>query len=91
MSKDISVRKLSQAEIEQMQVFSWPIWEKEVSTFDWVYDQEENCYIIKGRVTVTPENGESVTFGIGDFVVFPSGMKCVWDVHEEVRKHYKFS
>lgn len=42
------------------------------------------------KVTVTPENAEAVDFGAGDLVVFPKGMKCVWDIKEDVRKHYSF-
>jgi Predicted enzyme of the cupin superfamily len=69
---------------------SWPIWEKEPSTFPWYYDEKETCFILEGKVTVTPDGGEPVTFGEGDFVVFPQGISCTWNVLESVRKHYKF-
>jgi uncharacterized cupin superfamily protein len=72
-----------------MDVFSWPIWEKEVSRFDWCYDDEERCYFLAGKVTVETKNGK-VSFGKGDFVTFPKGLKCVWDIKEPVRKHYNF-
>ena len=88
--KPIEIRKLSEGELEAMDVFSWPVWEKEVSTFDWHYDETESCYILKGRVRVEPAEGEAVEFGPGDFVVFPEGMDCVWKVSEPVRKHYRF-
>jgi uncharacterized cupin superfamily protein len=26
----------------------------------------------------------------GDFVTFPAGMDCVWDVKEAIHKHYNF-
>ena len=39
---------------------------------------------------MTPEGGDPVKFGAGDLVVFPKGMYCRWDVHKEVRKHYRF-
>ena len=29
-------------------VHSWPIWEKEVSTFDWRYDDSETCLVLEG-------------------------------------------
>ena len=69
---------------------SWPIWEKEPSTFQWHYDEKETCLILEGKVTVTPTGDEPVTFGEGDLVVFPQGMNCTWNVLESVRKHYKF-
>ncbi len=45
---------------------------------------------LEGKVTVTPENAEGVDFCSGDLVVFPKGMKCIWDIKEPVRKHYSF-
>lgn len=81
----------SQKELEAEGVFSWPIWEKEASRFDWFYDSEESCYLLEGKVRVEPEGGQPVEFGAGDFVVFPKGLKCVWEVFQKVKKHYKFS
>ncbi|NEO87279.1 MAG: cupin domain-containing protein [Spirulina sp. SIO3F2] len=81
----------SEAELDRLGVKQWPIWEKEASKFDWYYDESETCYLLAGRVTVTPNGGEPVTFGVGDLVQFPVGMGCVWEIHEAVKKHYSFS
>jgi uncharacterized cupin superfamily protein len=81
---------LSPAQLETLGVFDWPVWEKEVSRFDWTYDAEESCYIIAGRVTVTPTGGAPVEITAGDYVIFPAGMSCVWDISEPISKHYKF-
>ncbi|MBN1354273.1 MAG: cupin domain-containing protein [Candidatus Omnitrophica bacterium] len=89
--KDIKIEKLPEAKLKGMGVNSWPIWEKEVSRFDWHYDSTEMCYILKGKVTVETKDGKKVTFGAGDFVTFPEGLDCVWDIKEPVRKHYNFS
>lgn len=78
------------AKLEVMGVYDWPIWSKEVSTFPWTYDSTETCYFVEGDVTVTPEGGESVRMGQGDLVTFPKGMKCIWEVHSSVEKHYNF-
>lgn len=86
----IKIEKLAKEILAKMGVFQWPIWEKEVSCFDWYYDSTEVCYILQGKVVVTPENGEPVEFGQGDLVTFPKGLKCVWDIKQTVRKHYKF-
>jgi uncharacterized cupin superfamily protein len=85
----ITVRKLSQEELKKMGVFSWPVWEKEVSRFDWHYDETEECYLLSGKVTVETAEG-SVNFGKGDFVSFPRGLSCVWNIKAPVRKHYNF-
>ena len=78
------------SELGGIGVFTWPIWEKEVSEFPWHYDEQEVCYFLEGEVTVTPEGGKPVKIGKGDLVTFPVGMSCVWKVHKPVRKHYKF-
>lgn len=87
---DIKIEKLDEKELERRGVFSWPIWTKEVSRFDWKYDSVEECYILEGRVTVETKDGKSVSFSKGDFVTFPEGLACTWDVKEPVRKHYNF-
>ena len=87
---DIEIKKPDEKELESRDVRAWPIWEKEVSIFDWVYDSTEECFLLDGKVTVELEDGSTVEFGKGDFVTFPKGLKCKWDVKEPVRKHYKF-
>jgi hypothetical protein len=77
-------------QLEKADVFTWPIWEKEVSEFPWHYDEQEVCYFLEGDVEVTPEGGKPARFGKGDLVTFPQGMSCTWKVLKPVRKHYKF-
>ncbi len=90
MTNEIKIEKPEKQKLEDMEIFSWPIWEKEVSEFDWFYDSSETCYILEGEVEVKPENGEAVSFGPGDLVVFPKGLACVWKIKKPVRKHYNF-
>ena len=87
---EIKVQKLTQDELKKMGVFAWPIWTKEVSKFDWHYDSVEECYILEGEVVVEAKDGKKVSFGKGDFVTFPKGLSCVWDIKKPVRKHYNF-
>ena len=84
---DIIVKKPSEAEKADM--LARPTWECGVSKFDWHYDSSETCMLVAGRVTVSHDGG-SVSFGAGDYVVFPAGLSCVWDVSEPVKKHYFF-
>ena len=61
------------------------------SEFPWTYDSSESCYLLAGQVTVTPSDGrKAATFGKGDYVTFPAGMSCTWDVSEAVEKHFMF-
>jgi uncharacterized cupin superfamily protein len=87
---DIRVVKPKDEELKERNVEAWPIWEKEVSRFDWHYDATEECFILEGRVTVETPDGKKVEIGKGDFVTFPRGLDCVWDVKEPIRKHYTF-
>ncbi len=84
----IQIQKPEKEDLETRGVLSWPIWEKEVSRFDWYYDSIEECYLLEGKVVVETEDGEKVEFGKGDFVTFPKGLSCTWDIKEPVRKHY---
>ena len=88
---DITVEhNVTPVKLDAMDVDSWPIWSKEVSTFPWTYDQTEVCYILEGEVIVTPDGGEAVTICEGDLVTFPKGMSCTWDIRQAIRKHYLF-
>ena len=82
-----TVRKPTKNETQEAE--SWPIWEKEESKFPWEYFEKETCLILEGNVTVkTPE--ETIEFGVGDYVVFPEGLKCTWEIKKKIKKHYKF-
>ena len=87
---EIKIQKPDKQELDTKGVLSWPIWEKEISRFDWHYDSTEECYLLEGKVVVEKNNGEKVEFGKGDFVTFPRGLSCIWDIKEPVRKHYNF-
>ena len=85
----IIIQKLSEEEIEERKIKKWPIWTKEISKFDWHYDSQEMCLILEGKITVKTAE-ETVDITPGDFVTFPKGLSCTWEVKEPVRKHYNF-
>jgi len=85
----IEIKKLTEEEIQKQGIRNWPIWTKEVSTFEWYYETKEKCLFLEGKVKVKTDF-EEIEFGKGDFVTFPKGLKCVWNVIEPVRKHYYF-
>lgn len=84
-------KKPSQERLDELGVRDWPTWSKEASEFPWAYDVTEVCYVLEGRVVVTPEGGEPVEIERGDLVTFPKGLSCTWKVVEPIRKHYTFS
>ena len=84
----IEVHKATEDEI--ISAGSWPTWKKEESEFSWDYSNQETWLILEGRAEVETEDGEEMAFGVGDWVVFPVGLKCTWRILEPIKKKYKF-
>jgi uncharacterized cupin superfamily protein len=82
---NILVRKPSEKEIEELE--KCPLWECKPSTFNWYCDSGETCLVVEGDVTVEYEGG-SVSFSAGDFVIFPKGLSCIWNVKKKMVNHY---
>ena len=89
---NIKVEKnLSDRQIQALGIKNWSIWSKECSQFPWTYDDTEACYLLDGEAIVTPDGGApSVTITKGDYVVFPKGLSCTWNITKDVSKHYTF-
>jgi uncharacterized protein len=85
----IQVEKLSERKKEELQIETWPIWEKEISSFPWKYDNTEVCYIIEGEIIVKTDT-ETIRIGPGDFVTFPKDLACQWEIVKPVRKYFNF-
>lgn len=89
MSLSIVVEKNPAASrLETLGVSKWPTWQKEVSVFPWTFPEQEIAYILEGECVITPEGGAPVSFGKGDLVTFPAGMKASWEVKQPLHKHY---
>ncbi|MBF0569908.1 MAG: cupin domain-containing protein [Candidatus Omnitrophica bacterium] len=67
----------------------WSVWDCDPSKFNWHYESKELAYLFKGRVKVRTRE-EMVEIKAGDFVTFPAGLSCSWEVLERVEKVYKF-
>ena len=86
----VEVKKPAEAVLRDLDVYSWPVWEKDESRFDWSYDDRETFYVLTGKARVEPEGAEPVEFGAGDLVTIPKGIKCVWEIITPIKKHFKF-
>lgn len=86
---NIIITKLTEEEIQKKGIKRWPIWEKEISIFDWNYEDTEECLILEGEAVID-KSGKKVEIKAGDFVTFESGLKCVWDIKVPIRKYYHF-
>jgi uncharacterized protein len=89
VSKVTVETKPAQSRLDSLGVSKWPTWQKEVSTFDWTFPEQEIAYILEGECVITPKDGAPVSFGKGDLVTFPAGMKASWQVIQPLHKHYQ--
>lgn len=87
---EVIIKKLTEEELNKMGVKNWLPWSCEPSIFDWEYDEKESCYFKKGKVKIWVDNDKFYLINKGDFVIFPKGLKCKWEVIETVEKVYKF-
>ena len=75
--------------LKKLEVFSWPIWSCGVSKFSWTYDQKESCFILEGQILIITDY-QTINIKKKDFVIFPKGLSCNWNVSKPVKKHYMF-
>ena len=80
MAAEIKVTpKASEEVLDKMGVRDWPTWGCGVSKFPWTYGESETCYVLEGKVTVTPKDGGvPVTIEKGDMATFPAGVSNVY-------------
>jgi uncharacterized cupin superfamily protein len=64
------------------------VWECTPGPSRWTLQTHEFVQILAGRMTVTPDGGESTEIGAGDTAVFPRGWTGTWQIHETIRKVY---
>ncbi len=86
----ITVEKATPERLAELGINSWSSWECAPETFPWQYSDDETAYIKEGKVKVVTEHGQEVTFGAGDIVFFPKGLKCTWTVEETIQKVFTF-
>jgi uncharacterized cupin superfamily protein len=86
---NLLIKQLSEDEFRKMGIYEWPIWEKEVSVFDWNYDEMEQFYVIEGEVSIKID-GKRYLIHQGDFVECPKGLCSQWEIKKTVKKHYHF-
>jgi uncharacterized protein len=89
---------LAEATGEPMQTSGTTLWsdgDQEVGVWEctpgpsyWTLETNEAIHILSGRMTVTPDGGQSLDIGPGDCAVFPRGWRGTWQIHQTIRKLY---
>lgn len=88
--ENVIIQTLKLKELKDKNLNNWPIWEKEVSQFDWFYESNEECFILNGEAIIKTDEG-TYTIEEGNFVTFKKGLKCTWNIVRPIRKHYNFN
>jgi len=86
---EITIKHLSKEEFAEKGIENWSIWTKEKSIFDWSYSSIEQCYILKGKAIIHYDD-KKIEIKKNDFVEFPKGLKCKWEIIEDIEKYYNF-
>ncbi len=84
----ITIKNLNSTELEE--VTQWPIWTKEPCTFDHDQEKTESFFIVDGQATLTSSLGDKVNISPGDFVTVQCDQIVTWEIHQSIKKHYKF-
>ncbi len=85
----IEIEQPDHDELEEAGVFDWPVREHDEDKFDWYFEKTEHCYIIEGVADIVSEF-DTIMVKPGDYLIFPAGLECVWDVRSKIRAHYSF-
>jgi uncharacterized protein len=64
------------------------IWRSTKGAWRVVYDETEYCHITKGRARLSSDDGTIKHVGVGDSFVIEGGFRGIWDVLEDMEKHY---
>lgn len=83
----IEIKKLSVSELEERNVYSWPISESNKTEFNKFYEKDEYCYILDGSGILVAGDKE-INVHKGDFVWIPKGNNCQWKVTNNIIRHY---
>ena len=69
---EITVKYLSEKEILEKEVRSWPTWSCEASEFPWEYIEQESCYILEGQVDITTDRWKNRIHWTRGFCCIPA-------------------
>jgi uncharacterized protein len=64
------------------------LWEATPGTYHAVYESFEFVHLLSGKLTITPDGGQSVTLVAGDAFVVEPNFKGTWKIEETVRKQF---
>ncbi len=64
------------------------VWRASIGSWRVRYDEMEYCHITQGCARITSSDGTVLEVQPGDGFVIPPGFEGVWEVLEDMEKHY---
>jgi uncharacterized cupin superfamily protein len=61
-------------------------WEGTPGTYHATYDAWEFIHLLEGKITITPDGGDSRHVGAGDTFIIEKGFKGTWKIEEKALK-----
>lgn len=84
-------RNVDEARLRELNVKRWSQWASDVCAYDHEWKVDEQVYIVKGCVRVTPEDCQDCTyFYAGDLVRFPKWFSATLSFDGEYEQRYRF-
>lgn len=85
---DVKIIRPDTHQQDVLGVTQWDLWTIPVSSFEWLHDVEERCFIALGEAKIT-HNGETLPLHAGDLVTFPAGYQVTWEIMADIKIYYK--
>ena len=64
------------------------IWRATIGAWRIAYDETEYCHVTKGRARLLEDSGAIFEIQAGDSFVIAAGFTGIWEVIEDMEKHY---
>ncbi len=74
--------------LEVLNVDEWPLMKEAVGSVPRSYEHTETSYILEGAGNIVASNCQPVHFNVGDLVTVMPETECVWNITEEIERHY---
>jgi len=87
MEEKLEITIMTPSEEEKAFMVMQPVWGCGIGNFNWLYDDKIISWLTEGEATIS-YGGKSIIIKAGDFVIFPKGLSCSWDVSKPVKKHF---
>ncbi len=74
--------------LEVLNVEDWPLVKEPVGRVARSHDHTETSYILEGAGNIIAADDDPVYFRAGDLVTVMPETQCVWNITEEIERHY---